>query len=32
MLLRLFYADFMSTFPALAEHDLVWRGQQGGHR
>ena len=31
LLLRLFYADFGAAFPALAEHDLVLRGQQGGH-
>ena len=30
LLLRLFYADFGAAFPALAEHDLVLRGQQGG--
>ena len=29
LLLRLFYRDFLHTFPSLKAHDLVWRCVQG---
>ena len=29
LLLRLFYSDFINTFPDLKQHDLVWRCVQG---
>ena len=29
LLLRLFYRDFLQTFPSLKAHDLVWRCVQG---
>ena len=29
ILLRLFYSDFINTFPDLKQHDLVWRCVQG---
>ena len=29
LLLRLFYRDFLQTFPSLKSHDLVWRSVQG---
>ena len=29
LLLRLFYRDFIDTFPHLRNHDLVWRSVQG---
>ena len=29
IMLRLFYSDFIDTFPDLKQHDLVWRCVQG---
>ena len=29
LILRLFYRDFLTTFPQLKDHDLVWRCVQG---
>ena len=32
LLLRLFYRDFIETFPDLKLHDLVWRSVQGEYK